>query len=1265
MALTKAQVSLVSVATLGVAAGGYTAQLAAFNTQKEAAAFIATTGLLNAGTNAEFVNTVAGNLNNLATKEQKAAFYKALEDGASRSDAAVDFANAQLVAQGGKIANVDKAIASTSTSMDLNALKAEITPVDAALTVKFKDTNKDQDTELTTGQTIQNIGKAQIDAGQDKKSNDFTFELKNQIGNATFKGEFLSPILDREKAGSTGSQLYLELLDLRAAADGKEPLERVPVDAFAFTLDGSQVLIQSDAIFAAKTYDALFAAVKARVAELGNGVNVPTLDSLGNPANAEAYAKLGGFTVELGGNFTVQNEAGKEVSGKQIILTDTAGSTLKAQGFINKAGVIADPGYTLYAQMNNEAPQEVFQYITTNLVADNVGYGSQGATVNLVGQSASNKGIEEIKVITTNDSWFTKLQSEKTVGSITTNHLARVEVQSGSEGYFNIGTQKAGAKQTVVSLVDQNFSAGGLTDVQQVDAGNAGSAAINSFVSKDVLGRYELKDTGIYTADDSKAAISYNLSSGNDVLNLAISTDVLEAVDTKVSVNTGAGDDVITVFATNTSGSTKAANTDSGNAGWLINQQLNKNIKIDAGSGNDWILTPGAGNMTIDAGAGDDVVRVDNAGKKGVFVFNNATTNINKLLTNQDIVSNSDNKLSNGANGTAQTFNFFKAQVQVTFKGFESKFIEIANTDYTTNTKQINQAIKKAINDDPVLKNLITAYDNEGNALGIESQIDGLLAEANLSIKIIAPTAYSATAETEAAKAAREKAGSLLLGKDDQTNADKAYIAKGGSAGSVTTTAAENLYASEFGTTGTNTATTVTTTKQGVAEVFEVQNFAAATIAVGTGETFTFKIDGVDVVYTPTSPITAGNFASALAAGLTTEFTGTGVTSTAAGTVTVNGSTYTFAPAVAPAAITDLVITQSVAGKNIAAITGTSSAATPVLLPAPTAGGTAKDGVAPVNEVQTLDFSAVTVAGGETLIFTTAGAAGGLAAAVTYTNGSVGDPALTGATLAAAVAADPSLTGDANTTITYTAGSSVVTVTYDLLGTSAGKDVAEIVVTGTGAGTPAVKEAGSFSTAESDNIINLGDGNDLLVMGTGALSNDTLKVDGYNLGTSTIVNFTAGAPAANNGADLIDFSAYLTSVNATTKATITKTVSGISLKDNAVAIVDFNAASDIKLAGKVISFKDLTADNVKSMINKGTTTPTGDNYGSLDLDTVAGVAGSTSNYVLMVQNNTNNNGEYKAFHVTSAGTSTDAADVKLIGTFDFGATITLIDANLA
>ncbi|WP_028304592.1 hypothetical protein [Oceanospirillum maris] len=98
MALTKAQVSLVSVATLGVAPGGFTADLMAFNTQDEAAAFIESAGLLSTGTNAEYALNVKANLGNVADATAMTAFFNALESGTSRAEATVDFANAQLVA---------------------------------------------------------------------------------------------------------------------------------------------------------------------------------------------------------------------------------------------------------------------------------------------------------------------------------------------------------------------------------------------------------------------------------------------------------------------------------------------------------------------------------------------------------------------------------------------------------------------------------------------------------------------------------------------------------------------------------------------------------------------------------------------------------------------------------------------------------------------------------------------------------------------------------------------------------------------------------------------------------------------------------------------------------------------------------------------------------------------------------------------------------------------------------------------------------------
>ena len=1142
MALTKAQISQVTVAALGAAPGGYEAQLAAFNTQDELAVFLQDANLLGAGkTNAEYALEVKANVGGTAAQTDVADLFKALEAGTSRAEAVVDFVGKVLVAGNTEFnAKVDAAKAYTGGSTNVAELKAVLADaVDDGLTVTFTDVEKDQTTDqpgvgtgtgtTDTTQAIYNVGKAQLDAGQGKISADFTFELEDQIGeNDTFDGLFLSPIIERQAAESSGSQIFLELLDLRAEEDGKEPLQRVPVDTFAFALDGSQIIVQSEAIYQAQTYAELFAAIKDRVAELGNGVNVPTTNSDGSPADAAAYAKLSGFTVELGNQFTVTNQSGDDVSGTQIVLTDAGGATLTPQGFVNKAGVIPDPGYTLYAQLDNVPPTTVTKLITTNLDADNVGYGSQGAAVNLAGQSASDKGVEEIKVTANNGVWLTTLTSKAA-----TNHLERIELQTGSDSYFRVGTQKNAASH-VVDLVDQDFSKGGLVDVQELAAGAAESVAINSFVSDNILGRFEHDDTGIYTADDSQATVDYDLTSGNDVLNLAIDTDVLESVDVQVDVNSGAGNDVITLMATKGLTSNKAvAVQETGATGWVINQQLLDNVKIDAGAGNDWVMTTGSGAASILAGAGDDVVRVDNAGDRGVFVFNNATTDITTLSNNRDIVSNSDDALTSGANGTAQTYNFFKAQVQVSFKGFESDFVTIDSTDYRTTTEQINQAVKKAVNSDPVLNKLLWAVDNEGHALAIESLIDGLLATNELVIDIIPPVAYNAT-ETAGQKATREDAGNLMLAQDDLTKADTAYKQ---AAGTLTTAAmdtavtnAEVLYASEFGTNGAT---------PGTAEVQTID--FAATMAAG-------NIDN-------------------------------------AGTVVIGGVTINVNLADDAATVATTVA----AGLNGQVLAGTAVAAT----------ATANAGVV------TVTFGA---ADGDVAALTVAGTA-------THDNGGAG-------------------TAINGTIATTTPGvAPVAGTTYN----------------------------GAVSGAESDNIVNLGAGQDVLTLGTGALSNDTVVITGYNQGENSIVNFTTGAVANNNGADLLDFTSYLVSKDAN-GARIASTVDGGSLTtDNAVTIVNFNDAGKV-LNGNAVTFESLSAANVKSMINLDGTVA-GDAYGQLNIDIVAGgTASQTQNFVLLVHddNNTvagdNNEGVYKAFHVTSVGNSDEAADVKLIGTFDFGET---------
>lgn len=784
MALTKAQISLVTVSTLGVAAGGYEAQLAAFNTQKEAAAFIATTGLLDVGTNAEFALQVAKNLGVSAGDTQVNAFFKALENGASRADATVDFANAQLVAQGGKIANVDVAAASNSTSTDLGELKAIVSnqAVKAGTTIVFEDghrtsvqlpstpnTPNDVGDALATKQTIANIGKDQYVNGQATKiSNDFTFKLKDQIGEEdTFTGKFLSPMLDRAESESSDSTLYVRLLDGFAERDGAGPIERLPTNGFGFSLDGANIEVISDAIHAAKTYVELNAAIEARLAELGRGENLP------EGADATIYSNLANFTVELGSDFTRTNQDNKQVTGTEIIVRDTAGSLLVAQGFSKKAGIQVGTDFNIIEQLTTQAPAVITQAITTNLEADNVGYGSQGASVNITGQSASDKGVEALKVVATNNTWFTKLESKAA-----TTHLKSIELVSGSNGYFNVGTQKGAA---VVDLKDQEFAKfdtkgkltetmAGLVDVIKVDAGLASSTAINAFVSKNVIDRdYKLSDTGAVASDDVN--LSYNLSGGNDVFNLAVDQNVMAATDTKVNITTGNGDDLITfqvVKGTNSDGTVK---TTTDTKTWLANQQLLNNLTVNAGDGNDHIIMTGAGNATILAGSGNDVVRADNSGSQiedkglAVFLFNNAgNTNINTL-------SNSDNALSAGANGVKQSYDLYKAVVKVSFLGFDSASILIDSTDGKTSTLQINQAIKKAIAESPQLSKLLYAHDNAGNALGIESLVDGKLNLDDLNITITAPKPYDKD-ETSDTKKAREATGQQMLDANDKAVID-------------------------------------------------------------------------------------------------------------------------------------------------------------------------------------------------------------------------------------------------------------------------------------------------------------------------------------------------------------------------------------------------------------------------------------------------------------------------------------------------------------
>lgn len=225
--------------------------------------------------------------------------------------------------------------------------------------------------------------------------------------------------------------------------------------------------------------------------------------------------------------------------------------------------------------------------------------------------------------------------------------------------------------------------------------------------------------------------------------------------------------------------------------------------------------------------------------------------------------------------------------------------------------------------------------------------------------------------------------------------------------------------------------------------------------------------------------------------------------------------------------------------------------------------------------------------------------------------------------------------------------------------------------------------AGANSTTQSDNKIDLGAGNDVVVLGTEVNSNDTVVFTGTDIGSNVVVNFVStsvvGSGATNNlqvttAADQLDFTSYLTDKAYTTGSTSTTSQSVIN---NTIAADADLAANEVfvnntfaqDIAGtNTETWANLTAANVLAAIktaNTGTSDYGNITAASLTVETpAAGMVSTTQSNVYMVENDLNA-GEYKIFDITSTTSTTDEfTGVTLLGTVDFGSEVALATADL-
>ncbi|WP_252107300.1 MULTISPECIES: DUF4214 domain-containing protein [unclassified Halomonas] len=563
-------------------------------------------------------------------------------------------------------------------------------------------------------QTVTSIGKAEWDeAGQVvTTSADYTFNMSNQLGaGKEYTGEFLSPLLTSESR-SADSQLFIELLDIRAAGTD-EPLGNLPIDGIRFQVDGEETVLRSDDIFNAKTYPELLSAIRDAIIDNDD---------------------LAGFTAEIGSSFTA-TDGGEPIPGavgSTIILTDAQGREISGGSFTYSDQETG--GFTLYGDLSTEAPESVRELISTNLDLDNVGYGSQGGTINLAGESNTDKGVEEFNVDAEDGVWLTRLESQTISGT-----QALKEINLDGSGYFRVGQQSDQNVFNIAQLMTQAAVSGvalaqsleasaGLVDVEKVNAQEfGGEVKLNAYLTDDVIERdMNLQDNQADPAGDN-VNYTYQTAGGNDQISLIVEEGVLQREDALLNINAGNGNNVVETLIVD----------ETGRAVESVNQQLNQDfgaeqVTIVTGNGDDVVRTWGAGDATINTGAGNDVIYADNSGLlgvNGVPLEDGATRWEFNSTASGDAptgVSNSNADLSDGANGTEQVFSdAFDLQVRVDFKGFESSWINVPHAGNQTTSLEVNQAIKDAVNNDAVLQHLIQANDGNGNILDIVSLIDG------------------------------------------------------------------------------------------------------------------------------------------------------------------------------------------------------------------------------------------------------------------------------------------------------------------------------------------------------------------------------------------------------------------------------------------------------------------------------------------------------------------------------------------------------------
>jgi hypothetical protein len=580
--------------------------------------------------------------------------------------------------------------------------------------------------------------------------------VQTDPGNVDFGVYFDQPSL---RASSTSSAtLTLELLDQQAATEGANPLRDSPYDGFSFRLNGTTITLTSQAFNDAQVYSStatpigLLQAIQALLA--GNA------------------ATNGVVTAALGGTFTVTASNGQTVTGTQIVLSAT-NATLGTGNWIALAGV--PPTSSLYTnQFTGAATSNAL--ITSTIILDDVGRGSNSGDLMIgglsTGVSSTSRGVERFEITVERNSRLQNVDS-------TANSLKEVVIKNGATaGLLNVLGNSNTHTEFLPGYGTNPHDTWGFNDVRLIDASAmTGAFTFDALVSTSSFAKYiSGTDTQPDPGGDNvsipgttvqRGDFIYSGGSGNDSMTIQVDGGIAASnssiqggsSDFTFRVNGNAGNDSITFRIVD--------GTNDGLPGpdnWYQHQKLLRNVTIDSGDGNDTVRTPGAGDAIILLGTGVDTAYVDNtggqvgltfgtgairnqntfdvigSGERAMWTFNTidqlnngagapASRNVN------DILSDANNNYGAPTPIVGAPATLYRATIGVNFMGLTAS-AQLASGTFRPTDLFVNQAIKAAINNDPVLSKLLVAEDGPAYSLIVKSLIDGTMVPADLAITL-------------------------------------------------------------------------------------------------------------------------------------------------------------------------------------------------------------------------------------------------------------------------------------------------------------------------------------------------------------------------------------------------------------------------------------------------------------------------------------------------------------------------------------------------